>query len=47
MPELIQYYRPDPKTLGRESLLAKLLWLSPGLLLIGALAGHLIEAGWR
>lgn len=43
MPELIRYYRPPQ----RESLMVKLVWLSPGLLLIGALAGHLIEAGWR
>jgi hypothetical protein len=44
MPELIRYYRPDPKTLGRESLMAKLAWLSPGLILFGIMLGHLIEA---
>lgn len=47
MPELIRYYRPPAHTLGHESLMAKLAWLSPGLLLFGIMAGHLIEAAIR
>lgn len=38
----IRSYRPEPPR--RES---PLLWAAPGLLLAGALLGHLIEAAWR
>lgn len=43
MPEPITCHRPP----CRESLMTKLAWLSPGLILCGVMAGHLIEAAAR
>lgn len=44
MPALIRYHRPPAR---RESLMAQVAWLSPGLLLAGIMIGHLIEVAVR